>query len=170
MSPLFLCRLLTVLFFINEAIVMARSTPEEREQLKLPPLTAISGLLLFVPFFIALDLPDWLAWLAVALQLGGLLLEVTSELQLMRGKSFAISAQAATNVQKQGLYRWLENPIYLGILMQLIGWALWMPLVFICVALFFLMLRTMVFKERHFLASQLHVTHQGVDSFLWGKR
>lgn len=170
MSPLYFSWLLLVLFFINEAIVVARSAPAERQQIKLPLYTAISGLLLFVPFFFALDLPAWLGWLAVALQAGGLLLEVTSELQLMRAKSFAISAEGATEIQKQGMYQWLENPIYLGILLQLVGWAIWMPVVFVCVGLFFLVIREMVSNERRFLATQHHAFHQGIDSFLWGKR
>lgn len=170
MAALYISKLLIILFFINEAIVVARSTPAERQQIKLPWFTALSGLLIFVPFFFTLDLPAWLGWVAVALQVGGLLLEVTAELQLMRVNSFAISSQGATNIQKRGLYRWLENPIYVGILLQLIGWALWLPVVFVCVVLFFLVIKTMVFKEREYLATQHHITHQGLDSFMWGKR
>jgi protein-S-isoprenylcysteine O-methyltransferase Ste14 len=120
-----------------------------------------------LPFFVALDLPSWLGWLAVALQFAGLALEVASELQLMRNKSFAVSSKAATTVQKAGLYRWLENPIYVGIIVQIIGWALWMPLVFITVAMFLPVLRSMVTSERQFLATQHNATHRGLDSFLW---
>jgi protein-S-isoprenylcysteine O-methyltransferase Ste14 len=167
MSPVIASRLLILLFFVNELIVVVRSKPEERQSLNVPLYTSLSLLLLLVPFFYVLPLPAWLGWGIVALQAAGLLLEVFSEIQLARAKSFAVSSDAATTVQRSGMYRLFENPIYLGILIQLLAWSLWMPLLLLTMILVLPVVRSMVANERQFLATRHNTSHRGVDSFLW---
>jgi protein-S-isoprenylcysteine O-methyltransferase Ste14 len=160
-------RILAVCLFINEGYVLARTPPEDRARIILPPLSPVAILLLFVPFFVVLDLPMWLALLALALQAIGLLMEVACEIQLTRAQSFSVVADKGTQPQTTGFYRWFEHPIYIGILMQMMGWSLWMPLVLVSVALNFIAIRRMVRNEREYLVKTLNFSHQGVDTALW---
>jgi protein-S-isoprenylcysteine O-methyltransferase Ste14 len=93
-------------------------------------------------------------------------MELAGELQLMRAQSFSVSANLPARPQTTGLYRGLENPIYVGILLQMTAWSLWMPVMLIAVALQVESFRRMVREEREYLA-RLGVAHRGVDSFLW---
>jgi protein-S-isoprenylcysteine O-methyltransferase Ste14 len=167
MSPVIASRVLILLFFINELIVVLRSKPEERQSLNVPLLTSLSLLLFLVPFFYVLSLPSSLGWLIVAIQASGLVLEIFSEIQLARAKSFAVSFDAATNVQRGGMYRLLEHPIYVGILLQLIAWSLWMPILLLTIFLILPVVRSMAASERQFLAAHHNANHRGLDSFLW---
>lgn len=166
MLGLSLSRLLLLSFFINEAIVVARSSPEERKRTQPSPPLVVSLLLLLSYFFVALPLPEPVVWGIVLLQIIGLLMEISGEIQLSRADSFAITADNATQIQKKNLYRWLENPIYLGILVQVFAVSIGMPLIFITWFMMFRELRNMVSRERHYLLT-LNETHRGIDSFLW---
>lgn len=64
------------------------------------------------------------------------------------------------------MYRWLENPIYDGIFLQALGWALWMPIALIPVLLMYFLVRGMVARERTHLA-KLGAVHRGSDSLVW---
>ncbi|MFY0583925.1 hypothetical protein ACN28S_65080 [Cystobacter fuscus] len=153
MSALTLSRILFVGLLINEAIVLARTPPAERERIILPRVMPLQFLLLLVPFFFALELPvGWGCW-AVFMQSVGLGMELAGEFQLMRARSFSVAANLPTQPQTTGLYRCLENPIYVGILLQLTAWALWRPLAFIAVALQFESFRRMVREEREYRRS-----------------
>lgn len=167
MTPIVVSRVLLILFVINEAVVVFRSKPGEIQSINVPLITKLSLILLLIPFFYALPLPDAFGWVLVAIQAGGLLLEVASEIQLARAKSFAISSNAASNIQKRGVYRWLENPIYVGILLQVFAWALWMPAALIAAVLVVPVVRSMVASERQFLSVQHNEQHRGIDSFIW---
>ena len=166
MSALTVSRILFVCFMINEAIVLIRTPPEERKRIILPRAMPLLMLLMFLPLFFALNLPGWLGWLAAVLQALGLGLELAAELQLMRAQSFSVSANLPVQAQTTGLYRNLENPIYVGILLQMTAWSLWMPLTFIVVALQVESFRRMVREERKYL-QKLGVMHRGVDRVLW---
>ncbi|HEX8441439.1 methyltransferase [Archangium sp.] len=166
MSALTVSRILFVCLMINEAVVLARTPPEERKRIILPRAMPLLVVLLFLPLFFALNLPVWLGWLAVSLQALGLGLEIAGELQLMRAQSFSVSANPPAQTQTTGFYRNLENPIYVGILLQMTALSLWMPLTFIAVALQVESFRRMVREERKYLA-QLGTTHRGADSFMW---
>lgn len=167
MSLITISRILAVCMLLNEAFVVFRTPPEERARVILPPLAPVAILLLFVPFFFALDLPVWLALPAVLLQGAGLLIEVSSEIQLIRAQSFSIVSDKGTVPQTTGFYRWFEHPIYIGILMQMIGWSLFMPVVFLSVVLNFIAVRKMVHNEREYLAKALNFSHRGLDTRLW---
>ncbi|HYO70600.1 MAG TPA: methyltransferase [Archangium sp.] len=166
MTALTVSRVLFVCFLINEAIVLARTPPEERQRVIMPRAMPLPVLLLLAPFFFALELPGGWGWLAAIVQALGLGLEIAGEVQLARAQSFSMSANVPARPQTTGLYRRLENPIYLGILLQLLAWAVWMPVVFLAVALQLESFRRMVREERKYLA-QLAVSHRGADSFLW---
>jgi protein-S-isoprenylcysteine O-methyltransferase Ste14 len=166
MSGLLLSRLLLFSFLINEAIVVARSSPEERKRVQPSVIVSASLLLLLLYFFVALPLPEPIMGLIILAQLGGLLLEISGEIQLSRANSFAITADSATQIQKNRLYRWLENPIYIGILVQVLAVSVAMPLLFITAFMMYQQLRTMVSQERSYLLS-LNESHRGVDSFMW---
>lgn len=166
MSPLTVARILFAVWMLNEAFVVIRSTPEERAHIKLPRFGPLAVLVLFIPLFFAIDYPVWLGWGLVILQAVGLGLELGGEFQLMRAKSFSVVADTPDQFQTRGLYRFFENPIYVGILVQLFAWSVWMPLVFIGVWLNYELLRQMVAGERAHLATNNFV-HRGIDSVLW---
>jgi len=166
MHPLTISRILFVLMWVNEAIVIARATPEDRAKAILPRFAPLTFLLLLVPMFFALDLPLWLGWTAVALQVIGLATELIGEIQLSRAKAFSIGAKAPERMVSSGLYRFLENPIFAAFLLQFVGWSLWMPLLLIAVVFLAEAARKMVAAERAELRS-IHVPQRRLDSFLW---
>lgn len=166
MSAFTASRILFVCLLLNEAMVVARTPPAERKRVILPRGTPLPILLLLAPFFFALELPGGWGWGAVFVQAVGLGMELAGELQLMRARSFSMSANRPAHPLTTGLYRYLENPIYLGLLLQIIAWSLWMPLALVAVALQLEAFRRMVGAEREYLA-QLAVIHRGADSFLW---
>lgn len=167
MSLLTISRILALLMFINEAFVVIRTPPEERERVILPPLPALVFSLLILPFFFALKLPDWLAAIAIFLQAVGLFIEVFSEIQLSRAQSFSVVSDKGTQPQITGFYRWFEHPIYVGIVLQMLGWSFFLPIVMISVYLNYTVLRKMVNNERNYLSSTLNFSHRGLDTPLW---
>ncbi|HZI07791.1 MAG TPA: methyltransferase [Archangium sp.] len=166
MSAFTASRILFVFLLLNEAIVVARTPPAERERVILPRGTPLPILLLLAPFFFVLELPGGWGWGAVFVQAVGLGMELAGEIQLTRARSFSMAANRPAHHLTTGLYRYLENPIYLGLLLQIIAWSLWMPLAFVAVALQLEAFRRMVGEERRYLG-QLAVVHRGADSFLW---
>ena len=166
MSYLTVARILFVCLMVNEIIVMLRSTPEERKNAPFPRFMPLPVLFLFLPLFIVLDLPAWLGLIAVTVQAIGFALELAGEVQLARAGAFSVAPLVPAEPQSNGLYRFLENPIYVGILLQFIGWSLWMPLTFISVALQYEAFRRGVTAERTELARANFMLRK-VDSRLW---
>ncbi len=162
-----LSRILFILMVINEIIVVLRSSEKERSEIVFPRAMPLPLLLVIIPFFVRLDLPDWLALLAVLGQAAGLIIEILGERQLLHARSFSINTDAAINPQTSGMYRLLEHPIYIGILLQVSAWSLFMPLAFIGVIMQYEAFRTSANYERVHLAS-LGIVHRGLDKFLWG--
>lgn len=158
-------RFLFLLFLVQEAVVFLRATPEERAQAPMPPLPALFGVTLFAPLLVNPPVPRWLERLALLLQGLGLSLEVAAMTQLARHQSFGIHPTAATKLLQRGAYR-LEHPIYLGLLINLIGWTLPVPPCLVAVLLTYRGLRRAVAQERVHLA-QFAVRHRGIESFLW---
>jgi protein-S-isoprenylcysteine O-methyltransferase Ste14 len=159
-------RILFILMWVNEASVIARATPEDRAKAIMPRFAPVTFLLLLVPMFFALDLPPWLGWTAVTLQAIGLAIELMGEFQLARAKAFSIGAQIPERMVTNGLYSFLENPIFAAFLLQFVGWALWMPLLFIPVVFLAEAARKMVAAERVELGT-IRVAQRRLDSFLW---
>jgi protein-S-isoprenylcysteine O-methyltransferase Ste14 len=167
MSPVLVMRVLFGLLLVNEAVVFLRSSADEKKQIIYPRWMPLPMLLLLAPFAWSLAfLPTALGWCLAALQGLGLALEVRSELQLMRARSFSIVPRSPAQPQVKGSYRFLENPIYVGMLLQLLAWGAIMPLAWVGAALNYEALRKMVRAERAHLKT-LGFEHRGVDSFLW---
>lgn len=166
MDFLTLSRILYALLIINEIVILSRSSAEERSRILYPRFMPLPLILILLPFVIAIELPDWLGLIIVILQGIGLALEIVSEIQLLRAKSFSVNTDDATIPQVNRMYRWLENPIYIGILIHIIGWAAWMPVAYIAVILQYDAFRRSVREERKHLA-MLGTTNRGIDSVIW---
>lgn len=166
-TPVLVMRVLFGLFLLNEMIVVLRSTPEEKAQIIYPRFFPLPVLLMLLPFFWALSLPSWLGWTLALLQAIGLLLEVASEIQLARAKAFSIVPRQASELEQTGIYRFLEHPIYLGLLLQMIVWSVLMPVALLGALLSYEGLRRMIRAERAHLAAS-NLKHRGIDSVLWG--
>lgn len=166
MEPITISRILFIIWLLNEIFVVLRTSPEDRAAIQLSRFEMTAVILLFVPLFIVLDYPGWFGWILVVAQSVGLVLEIAGEVQLSRSKSFSMSAATPEEFQTTGLYRFLENPIYVGILLQVVAWAIWMPLILVGALAHYNLLRKMVTSERTHLAEQEFV-HRGFDSFLW---
>jgi protein-S-isoprenylcysteine O-methyltransferase Ste14 len=158
-------RILFLGFLVQEGVIFLRATREERRQAPVPAYPALLGLCLCAPLVLRLRLPRWLERLALGLQVLGWTLEVVAMYQLSRRQSFGIHPTAATTPLQHGLYRF-EHPIYLGILISLLGWTLPVPPSMTAVLLTYRAFRRAVRQERAHLAS-LQIRHRGLESRLW---
>lgn len=156
---------LFVVFLAQEGLIFLRATPEERAHAPIPPYPALLGVSLLAPLVLSARVPRWLERLALALQVLGWSLEIAAMAQLARRRSFGIHPTAATEALQQGLYRF-EHPIYVGILVSLLGWTLPLPPSLVAVVLTYVGLRRAVREERAHLAT-LKIEHRGLESFLW---
>lgn len=161
-------RLVFGFFVLQEALILAKATPEQRRVAPPVKRPALFGGLLLLPLFWRMPRPAWLERLALALQLTGWLLELAAMSQLIRNRSFGIHPTAAITRVQTGLYR-LEHPIYLGLLLSQIGWTLPCPPSWPVVLLMHRSFREAIAVERQHLAS-LQILHRGPDSGLWGPR
>lgn len=158
-------RILFLGFLAQEAVIFLRATPEERAAAPVPPYPAIYGPALLAPLVLTMRVPRWLERLAFVLQLLGWTLEIAAMRQLARERSFGIHPTAATRMARGGVYRF-EHPIYVGILLSLLGWTLPVPPSSIAVVITFVGFRRAVRQERAYLAS-LGMDHRGLESFVW---
>lgn len=158
-------RLLFLGFLVQEGVIFLRATPEERKHAPVPAYPALLGLCMIAPLIFRLRLPRWLDRLALGLQALGWALEVAAMYQLSRRRSFGIHPTAATTPLQSGLYRF-EHPIYLGILVSLLGWTLPLPPSLAAVLLTYRAFRRAVSQERAHLAT-LQIRHRGLESWLW---
>jgi protein-S-isoprenylcysteine O-methyltransferase Ste14 len=167
MTHVLVMRVLFGLFLVNEMIVVVGSTPEEKAQIIYPRFMPLPVLLLLLPFAWAVALPPWIGWGLALIQAGGLGLEVASEIQLSRARAFSIVPGSPAKLQQAGSYRFLENPIYVGMILQMVAWSVLMPVAFIGALLNYEGLRRMVRAERAHLAAS-NLEHRGIDRVLWG--
>lgn len=166
MTPLTVSRIVFVLLWVNEIYVLSRTSAQERSAIPLPRYIAVSFLLLLLPFFIALPFPDWLGWLIVLGQMVCLGVEIAGEIQLSRARSFSVDAKVPITPQTDGLYHFMENPIYIALLLHMAIWGLWLPIVWIGVVMQYGVARKMVQAERQQLATIAFI-HRKFDSVLW---
>jgi protein-S-isoprenylcysteine O-methyltransferase Ste14 len=168
MRPWNLRRLVFGLILVQEGLIWARSTTEQRQQA--PPVSrpALLGGLLLLPFVWRLRRPAWLERLGLAMQVSGWLLELAAMSQLISNRSFGVHPTAATTGVQSGLYR-LEHPIYLGLLLTQLGWTLPCPPSWPAMLMLYRSLRRAVAAERQHLAG-IQIDHRGPDSGLWGPR
>lgn len=160
-------RLLFVAFLVQEGIVFLRASPEERANAPLPPAPAVFGVSLLAPLVLKSFVPRWLERMALLLQVLGWSLEIAGMAQLARKQSFGIHPTAATELSRDGVYRF-EHPIYLGLLLTIAGWTLPVPPCLAAVVLAYMGFRRAVRLERAHLAS-LQAQHRGLESFLWAE-
>jgi protein-S-isoprenylcysteine O-methyltransferase Ste14 len=158
-------RFLFLAFLVQEGVIFWRATPEERSQAPVPPYPAIFGVAFLAPLVLNSLVPRWLERLALLLQVAGWSLEVAAMTQLARQHSFGIHPTAATKPLQTGLYRF-EHPIYLGLLISMLGWTLPVPPCLVAAIFVYRGFRRAIRQERAHLAS-LQVRHRGIESFLW---
>lgn len=92
---------------------------------------------------LALALP-WRTTIAILLWTAGSVIAVAGLLEFRRAKTTVnpLNPEAATAIVSSGIYRFSRNPMYLGLLFALIGWAVWLShlLAFALIPLFVLYL------------------------------
>ncbi len=133
-------------------------------ELKIPPplVTVLSGALMWVLAWLFpvghLTIPGqpWLALIALAL---GLLLPLVSVLLFMRARTTIDPTRPGRSAQLvvSGFNRISRNPMYLGMLLILLGWGLWLSnlLALALLPLFVLyMTRFQIIPEERFLAER----------------
>jgi protein-S-isoprenylcysteine O-methyltransferase Ste14 len=160
-------RVLFLIYFLMSLLIFLRQTPEQRKTIDgVPQPLWLAVILMLLPLVVALPLPDWLGVTAAAGMAISLVVLTAGRLQLMRVNSYSMGTNAATVVEKGGMFRWLEHPIYTGIILFLLFWSFWMPLTLIATALQYRALRESVKHEREYLAT-LGEQHRGIDSRFW---
>lgn len=89
---------------------------------------AVSMWLLSAPeSSLALAVP-WRRTLAVIVWCVGITISLAGVLEFRRARTTVnpLNPQAATAMVTSGIYRYSRNPMYLGLLFVLVGWALWL--------------------------------------------
>lgn len=102
-------------------------------ELKIPPVivTAFCAAMMWLVFFTA---PAYQFTLPSRHALGSILLFIGAGIALSGVLSFAraktsvnpLNPDAATSLVKTGIYRFTRNPMYLGFLIGLLGWAIYL--------------------------------------------
>jgi protein-S-isoprenylcysteine O-methyltransferase Ste14 len=165
-----LSRGLFVAVVINELIAVRSLPKDQQDKIVMPSPVWLTALTLLLPFVIRIPLPTWLAVFAVGCQAVALIIHLLAQNQLIRAKSFAVVTDAGTQAQTKGMYRYLENPIYVGLMLHMFGWAIFMPIGFIGWVLLGRAFRKDVYAERLHLMTKLGTVHSGLDSPFWGGR
>lgn len=105
----------------------------QRLELKVPPVAQalVIGFLMWLLSAslpsLALSLP-WRTMLALAFYVAGTVIALAGLVEFIRRKTTVnpVTPGAAAVVVTSGIYRWSRNPMYLGLLLVLIGWAVWL--------------------------------------------
>jgi protein-S-isoprenylcysteine O-methyltransferase Ste14 len=131
-----------------EKVTSALNTMRSLE-LKIPP--PLAALLLAVMMWLTpsfagvLDVPFAMrVALAVALVLCGLIISVSGIVQFRRARTTInpIKASASTSLVCNGVYRFTRNPMYVGLFLSLLGWAVYLSnplsLIFLLVYVWFI--------------------------------
>jgi protein-S-isoprenylcysteine O-methyltransferase Ste14 len=102
-------------------------------ELKVPPLVLVLVLAVAM-WFAAMQLPSlaitlpWRQGFAVTISGGGILLILAGVYAFQKAKTTVNPTKptAASSVVTSGVYRFSRNPMYLGFLLALIGWAIFL--------------------------------------------
>jgi protein-S-isoprenylcysteine O-methyltransferase Ste14 len=122
----------------------------------------------FAPFFNArgiwsIALPDWVAWLGVALMVAGIALRIWANRVLGAYYMRTLRIQSGRSVVRAGPYRLIRHPGYTGALLMWLGAILatrnWITLVVVCVSVTSAYLYRIITEER-MLASALGGDYQ----------
>jgi protein-S-isoprenylcysteine O-methyltransferase Ste14 len=103
-------------------------------ELKIPPV-ALALLCAALMWLLSTSLPSlgltspWRATVAALLFSAGLAIALAGVLEFRRAKTTVnpLTPEAAAVIVTSGIYRLSRNPMYLGLLLVLIGWAVWLP-------------------------------------------
>jgi protein-S-isoprenylcysteine O-methyltransferase Ste14 len=164
---LILSRFFFLIYFFMSLYIYLKHTPEERKTISaMPQPVWLVVILTLLPLFVALPLPEWLSLIATVLVGVGFVLVTVGRMQLIRANSYSMGTSAATTIETRGMFRWMEHPIYTGMILLMVGWSLWMPLTLIATVLLYRSLRESVRKEREYMTT-LGILPRGLDSNLW---
>lgn len=135
-----------------------------RLELRIPPplVAALAGALMWA---IAWALPGWridipaAAWIGGALAAIGLLVEASGVFEFLRTRTTVnpMKPERASALVTGGVYRWTRNPMYLGWLPILTGWAVYLrhPLTLVVALVFVLyMTRFQIIPEERVLEAK----------------
>ena len=102
-------------------------------KLKIPP--PIVGLLFVLLMWLIAQISDFATVSASALNISsilvlavGIAISITAVLSFRRAKTTVnpLKPETAAHLVNTGLYKWSRNPMYLGLLLMLVAWALWL--------------------------------------------
>jgi protein-S-isoprenylcysteine O-methyltransferase Ste14 len=133
-------------------------------ELKVPPL-ALVLVLAGAMWFAAWQLPSlafalpWRQGLAVTISAVGILFMLAGLYEFQKANTTfnPMTPHAASSVVTSGVYRTSRNPMYVGFLLLLIGWAIWLshPLPFLFLPVFVLyMNRFQILPEERALSAK----------------
>lgn len=143
----------------------------ERLELKVPPLAwALSCLVsmwackVWLPEFgialpYALEIASGLGLLGLGVAVGGVV-----QFRLARTTVNPLSPSAASSLVRHGIYRYSRNPMYLGMLVSLLGWGYWLQnaVAFVFVPLFLTALtRFQIIPEERILLREFGSDYEG---------
>ncbi|WP_333797221.1 methyltransferase family protein [Rheinheimera sp.] len=108
-----------------------------RLELKIPPLLLVlifAGLMFAARHLLPLwqvippELWWWRAGLAGLWALAGVMVALLGVVTFRRAKTTVnpLTPQAASDLVQNGIFRYSRNPMYLGMLLVLVAWALWL--------------------------------------------
>ena len=133
-------------------------------EFKVPPvaLTLLFALIMWLTSTYEAPLPFPLPWrraIAFSVCCAGLVIGLGGVVAFRRAKTTVnpITPEATTTIVTSGLYRFSRNPMYLGLLLVLIGWAIFLSnlLAFALLPLFVLyMNRFQIIPEERVLSSK----------------
>jgi protein-S-isoprenylcysteine O-methyltransferase Ste14 len=139
-------------------------------ELRVPPLAVVLiaaltmwALTAFVPQ-LAVALP-WRSPVAIAFPLAGFMCALCGVIAFRRARTTVnpTTPKASSTVVTSGIYRWSRNPMYLGFLLALAGWAYYLsnPLAFIVLPAFVLyMNRFQIVPEERALTANFGAPYQ----------
>lgn len=105
----------------------------QRLELKLPPV-ALALVIGFFMWLLSGFLPSlgltvpWRTMLGLTFYVAGTVIALAGLVEFLRRKTTInpVTPEAAAVIVTSGIYRFSRNPMYLGLLLVLIGWAVWL--------------------------------------------
>jgi protein-S-isoprenylcysteine O-methyltransferase Ste14 len=102
-------------------------------ELKIPPV-ALVLLFAVLMWLLSVSVPSlalaspWRATLALLSFVAGFVIALAGLVEFRRAKTTVnpLTPEAASAMVTSGIYRFTRNPMYLGLLFMLIGWAVWL--------------------------------------------
>ena len=95
-----------------------------------PPIVALcAGALMYALAWALPMLTFRISWIFAAIVAGaGLVIDLIGVVQFVRAKTTVnpLKPDAASALVTGGLYRWTRNPMYVGMLLVLLGWAIYL--------------------------------------------